>query len=107
MKIYISGKITGDPDYKIKFKAAEQFVKNAGFEVINPCSGKPDGMPWEWYMKHDLRQMLECDALYVLDDWHDSTGASLEVSLASELKMKIYGGEWGELPKRSEVKNYD
>ena len=33
-KIFISGKITGDPDYKAKFEAAAQFYKKR----VIPCS---------------------------------------------------------------------
>lgn len=29
-KIYIAGKITGDPDYKAKFEEAENFYKKKG-----------------------------------------------------------------------------
>lgn len=32
-KIYIAGKITGDPDYKAKFEEAENFYKKKGFTV--------------------------------------------------------------------------
>lgn len=37
MTIYISGKITGTTDYLNRFKEAEQHLKKAGHEVINPA----------------------------------------------------------------------
>lgn len=38
-KIYIAGKITGDPDYKVKFKSAEADIIKArrGCTVGTPC----------------------------------------------------------------------
>ena len=42
-KIYIAGKITGDPDYKAKFNAAAEAYKKKGYTVLNP-SWMPQGM---------------------------------------------------------------
>ena len=103
MKIYISGPVTGTTDYKERFEAAEKELTDAGYEAVNPIKDKPEGQTWEWYMKKDLAQMLECDGLYVLEGWNESDGASLEVSLACELKMPIQGAEWGILKKLMNV----
>lgn len=35
-KIYIAGKITGDPDYKAKFEAAAEAYKKKGYTVLCP-----------------------------------------------------------------------
>lgn len=35
-KIYIAGKITGDPDYKTKFNTAAEAYKKKGYIVLNP-----------------------------------------------------------------------
>ena len=35
-KIYIAGKITGDPNYKAKFEAAAEEYKKKGYIVLNP-----------------------------------------------------------------------
>ena len=36
-KIYISGKITDNPNYKADFEAAELALKIAGFQPVNPA----------------------------------------------------------------------
>lgn len=43
MKVYISGKITGDADYKQKFKTAQNILESAGFEVFNPAEQEDTG----------------------------------------------------------------
>ena len=47
VKIYLSGKITGDPDYKAKFEEAEQFAKKyvEGSVILNPAV-MPTDMLW-------------------------------------------------------------
>ena len=37
MKIYIAGKITGDPNYREKFEKAEKFLAGQGHSVMNPA----------------------------------------------------------------------
>lgn len=49
-KIYIAGKITGDPDYKAKFEEAENFYKKMGFTVLTPTC-LPIGMQPADYMR--------------------------------------------------------
>ena len=43
MKIYISGKIAGDPDYKGKFARAAAQLERLGATVINPATA-PEGL---------------------------------------------------------------
>ena len=49
-KIYIAGKITGDPDYKAKFEAAAEAYKKKGYTVLYP-SWMPVGMQPADYMR--------------------------------------------------------
>lgn len=37
MKIYIAGMITGDKNYKSKFKRAEKLLRSLGHSVMNPA----------------------------------------------------------------------
>lgn len=90
MKVYISGKITGDADYKQKFANAEETARAVGFEVFNPARVPDEGKPWEWYMKRDIKELMDCDAILLLKDWEESKGARLEAYIASQLKIKIY-----------------
>lgn len=44
MKVYISGAITNNPNYKKDFALAEKIAKKCGYEVVNPASlGEVDG----------------------------------------------------------------
>lgn len=43
MKIYIAGKITGDPDYRAKFADAQRQIEAQGHIVLNPAT-LPEGM---------------------------------------------------------------
>ncbi len=43
MKIYIAGRITGNPHYKAQFKATQTMLQEAGHTVLNPAE-LPEGM---------------------------------------------------------------
>lgn len=88
-RLYISGGITGDPNYREKFRNAEIAARRYGFRPVNPAKAG-DGKPWEWYMKRDIRLLLKCDAILMLPDWCGSRGARLERRIASDLGLKLY-----------------
>lgn len=50
MKIYIAGKLTGDPYYKAKFARAAADIADAGHTPINPAL-QPEGMSNADYMR--------------------------------------------------------
>lgn len=75
MKVYISGKITGDPDYKAKFGKAASELRAAGHTPINPAR-LPEGMSKGDYMRINFAQMDSADAIMFLPDWQDSDARS-------------------------------
>jgi predicted transcriptional regulator len=84
-KIYISGKITGLPleEVKEKFEKAEKFLIAKGYEVVNPTrNGIPESEPWDVHVAFDIVAMLGCSAVYMLQDWPYSKGATIEKSVA-------------------------
>lgn len=88
---FISGKITGDPDYMAKFAAAEEFLKSHGYDVINPAkvaTTLPE-LEWAQYMKIDVMMLSICNKIYMLSDWKDSDGAKIELKFAQEHNMPI------------------
>ena len=90
MKLYISGPITGVPNYQENFTKAETILKQTGHEVINPCTVVlDDSATWEDYMKADIPLMLMCGGVAVLPGWEASAGARLEVDIAQRLNMPI------------------
>ena len=85
--IYISGPISNDPEYKAKFKEAQDMLEQCGFCVLSPAE-EIRVEPWkEWadYMAEALILLLQCDQVYMLKGWSTSTGACLEMKLAKKL----------------------
>lgn len=77
MKIYIAGKISGDPNYQQKFMKARQQMEEKGHIVISPAV-LPGGMTPGDYMKICFAMIDVVDAVAFLPDWKDSPGARLE-----------------------------
>ncbi|MDO5297774.1 MAG: DUF4406 domain-containing protein [bacterium] len=81
--VYIAGPITGDPDYKHKFKAAEFVMRNKGFIVLNPAamfaSLDKQNASWETIMSVGLNILQMADRLALLPDWKDSRGSLMEL----------------------------
>lgn len=78
---YLSGKITGDPDYKQKFKDAEARWTDKFDEIINPASHDTDvKYPWVWYICRDLFLIWRKKVTHIilLKDWNTSPGAKIE-----------------------------
>lgn len=90
LRLYISGQITGDKDFREKFAKAEKVAKWYGFKPVNPCKREPDGKPWVWYMKRDIKKLLKCDAILMLPDWCGSRGARLERRIAYEMGLRRF-----------------
>ncbi len=77
MKIYIAGKITGVPDYKERFAAAEKYLQSLGAITMIP-SVLPVGYEQHEYL-HICFNMIDVnDAIYFLENWKDSPGAKSE-----------------------------
>lgn len=81
MKIYIAGKITGEPNYKEKFDIAATSLEAQGHIVLNPAE-LPEGMLPADYMRICFAMIDTADAIYLLKGWYSSSGASIERSYA-------------------------
>lgn len=105
MKVYLSGKITDltVEQYTINFKRAADVVRKAGHDPVNPleirtelcggvdvCGGVGEIHHWRCYMKHDIIELMKCDALAALPNWFTSNGAKLEIKLADDLKYPMF-----------------
>lgn len=87
-KIYLSGKISGDPNFKEKFAQKAKELTDQGHLVFNPAL-HPDMFTWEQFMELDLKALANCDSIYLLDDWKDSRGAKIEYDEALRLGKEI------------------
>lgn len=96
MRVYISGPITNNPNYKDQFNRAEQKIKARGHKVVNPARFEkimPEGSSHEEYMQLSLCMLQMCDAIYMLEGWQQSKGATIEYKYAEEHKKNITLGE--------------
>lgn len=92
MKVYISGKVTGNPSFRADFAKAENKLKECNWTPVNPVAGVEEGDTHENYMRRDLKILLDCDAIYLMRDWENSKGAKLEKKVAEECGLiVIYG----------------
>ena len=92
MRIYISGPITGIPDYKEIFDKAEENLKDKfpNTEIINPTMVVlPASCTHEDYMRIDLMLLDLADAIYLLKGWDKSKGACMEYGYAIEKDLII------------------
>lgn len=93
MKIYISGKITGLPFNEVqdRFEGAESLLTELDFEVVNPLkNGLSFNDTWERHISRDIALLLPCDAIYMMDNWVDSLGASIEYDIALRMRKDIW-----------------
>jgi hypothetical protein len=90
-KVYVSGKITGDPDYFNKFMRAAHELRMKGYEVVNPVEvnfgREADG--WNACLRRDIAAMMSCDGICLLPDWEDSRCAQLERTTAVAVGMEV------------------
>lgn len=89
--IYISGKVTGDKNYKKKFKEAEEKIKKRypAATIVNPvAAGFPDTYDWADCMRECMHMLKKCNAIYFLEDWQESAGACIERATALRLELE-------------------
>lgn len=110
-KIFISGRVTGDDHYVQKFEAAEVTVKRYyffdqhggkvaastgrfGYEVVNPTTltflDLPlYHLPWSAALVVCIWNLIRCSSVYMLGDWQQSRGATIEHKVAKLFNKHI------------------
>lgn len=96
MKIFLSGPITKDPNYKQKFLKAEQQLVKLGHVVLNPAIF-PVGLTNSEYMMLGFKMLEIADGVCMLDNWDKSDGAKIEYNYASYLNKFVFFYNGGEL----------
>nr|DAY21961.1 MAG TPA: protein of unknown function (DUF4406) [Bacteriophage sp.] len=92
MKIYISGKISGTDlaETRKRFASVAKATKRLGYEPVNTLeNGLTEYDTWKAHMLKDIADLLQCKAIYMLQDWQDSKGARIEHYIATEIGMPI------------------
>ena len=81
MKVYVAGPMTGLPNKNFPaFDKARDKLLAKGYWVVSPADleRNRDTLSYEGQMKDDLKHLLECDAIFLLEGWEFSKGASVE-----------------------------
>ncbi|CDA91738.1 putative uncharacterized protein [Ruminococcus sp. CAG:563] len=85
-KIYIAGKITGDPNYKDKFANMEsELLKMPGTVIINPAK-LPQGLTPADYTRICFAMIDSSDIVVFAPDYKESSGALLEMQYCRYIK---------------------
>jgi len=90
--VYIAGQISGLPyeDAKDKFLQAEHALNMAGLKTISPVRIVPESASWEIAMCICLTAMVQhCNKIFLLDNWSESKGATMEKLIAEDLNFTI------------------
>lgn len=66
----------------------------AGYEKYE--DGKT--IAWQTWLDMDFEIIRRCDAIYMLPNWEISKGARMELALAQELGLEIYGHKFKDAP---------
>lgn len=93
MKIYISGQITGLPIEVARenFSRAAAYLSQKGFDVVDPMSlPHCDLSNWTKCMALDIDALRTCQGIYMLNNWTESKGASLELELSVIWGLNIF-----------------
>lgn len=89
-RIYLAGPMSGIKDFNFPaFHERADSLAAQGYDVVNPAT-HGDVESWDFYIRKDLKLLLDCDAVAVLPGWRASKGASLEVHVARTLDMPVY-----------------
>lgn len=92
MKLYLAGPMTGITAFNFPaFNDAAERLRASGHVVFNPAE-TDDGdtsLAYDYYMRQDIRAILEVDAIAILPGWQQSKGATLEVSIGRTLGLPI------------------
>jgi hypothetical protein len=93
-KVYIAGPMSGYKEFNFPaFNRVEELLRETyGYKhVVNPAKLHPTtDLPWIEFLKQDLRELITCDAVFLLKGWEKSRGATLEALVAYILGLRLY-----------------
>ena len=89
MKVYIAGKITGNPNFMADFQKVEDALLAQGHVVLNPAK-LPKGLTQADYMRICFSEIDSSEAIALLDNWEQSEGATVERLYAKKIGKLIF-----------------
>lgn len=118
--VYIAGPVTNGgtrpvTDAIARFREASLTLIRMGYDPVNPlevnaalvqaCLDDPSAVtPENWIiaMRDDIRALMSCEGIYLLNGWENSRGARLEKLIADGLDMFILYQNEGRSDERRE-----
>ena len=100
MKLYISGPMTGIPEFNYPaFHEAKAALEARGYDVISPADlAIVESMEWIDYILLDIDSVFSVEGVATLDGFQASKGARIEVRIAQCLGLPVMTvGYWLEL----------
>ncbi len=124
MKIYLSGPMRGKKDYNFpEFDRVTKILRSHGHDIISPAEADreeghdpisdPEG--YEKWVKsdavknafeRDIRDISSCDAIYMLDGWENSIGATAEKAVAVWMMKTVMYKTGPEKAKPTEMRAF-
>ena len=93
-KVYIAGPMSGHEEFNFPaFNRVEELLRGTyGYKhVVNPTKlHRTTDLPWVEFLKRDLLELITCDAVFLLEGWEKSRGATLEAFVAYALGLRLY-----------------
>ena len=91
--VYLSGPMTGLPDYnRVAFNLRAEAFRAAGYTVNNPAEisvTHGTSKSYGFYFRRAMRMLLNSDVVYVFGDITESKGALMELDVAKMAEMPI------------------
>ena len=88
--IDVIGKTTElNTEYIHELHEMVQEIIKRGHIPVNPANVVHEGWSYKQYIDHDLILLSICDAIYMLEGWEESRGASLELNYAMTTGMQV------------------
>jgi Domain of unknown function (DUF4406) len=90
--IYVAGSMYDLPNHDLTvFQTAAAELRGHGLFVYNPADrAVVEGATSEDYMRHDVGGLLQCESMYLLPGWKNSSVVRTEVRLAKMLGIGIF-----------------
>lgn len=99
MRIYISTPISGHDEQKVRehVDLIKASLSRGGHEVVNPFDIVPCKNPtYADYLCADLRELADCDGIFLCEGWQFSRGCRIERTFAEEFGKQIMYEKGGE-----------
>jgi hypothetical protein len=89
-KVYLSGQITGNANYKGLFGFAYTLITlGDASEVYNPAARIPDNVDYKSTMNRCITELVKCDTIVILPNAYESKGARLEKEVAISCGLDV------------------